>query len=183
MDKSDNNRVMFNLYKGRINRIQYLAGYASTLLLGVGSLFLWWLTGNYFGSKHATLLVGIPFTLWLVIILILFFYIIISLDVRRLHDLGRSWVSIFLIFILGPLFVIYLASTRGDRTANIYGDIPSGDIKDVIPTILGKIGVSKSTVQKSDLVSTSNNISPSKIFNIIMSIGIVTMIIVIYSLL
>jgi len=90
MDKSDNNRVMFNLYKGRINRIQYLAGYASTLLLGVGSLFLWWLTGNYFGSKHATLLVGIPFTLWLVIILILFFYIIISLDVRRLHDLGRS---------------------------------------------------------------------------------------------
>lgn len=62
-------------------------------------------------------------------ILIVVFWI--SVDIRRLHDLGKSgW---FLLWGLIPgvafVLVIYLLFAKGEAGSNKYGDIPSSKIR------------------------------------------------------
>ena len=52
---------------------------------------------------------------------------IITLIVRRLHDLGKSgwWFFIGLIPLVGAIYLIYLFVQEGDSGPNVYGSVPT----------------------------------------------------------
>ena len=54
---------------------------------------------------------------------------LLSLDIRRLHDIGKPgwWVVPLLIF--GPLSLLYLWFKKGQRTVNKYGKPPKPRIE------------------------------------------------------
>ncbi len=52
----------------------------------------------------------------------------IAVNVRRLHDIGRTgwWVLIGLIPVIGFIVLIVFAATEGDKGSNEYGSDPKG---------------------------------------------------------
>lgn len=82
-----------------------------------------------------TLIIGIIFTCFnlqlefgqnylFIIFLIAIIIPIISLTVRRLHDIGRSgcWIFIRLIPLIGGIWLLILLCTESDNFDNLYGE-------------------------------------------------------------
>nr|WP_321247474.1 DUF805 domain-containing protein [uncultured Psychroserpens sp.] len=61
----------------------------------------------------------------------------LALNVRRLHDIGKSggYIFINLIPIIGRIWYIVLVATEGEYGANYYGPDPKGDPFDEIDDI------------------------------------------------
>ncbi len=79
-------------------------------MAGIGETVIRWLGGL------TMLLFGIVGTVF-----------ILSLNIRRLHDLGKSawWLLFFFVPFLNLVFLIYLLVWKGQEGANQYGDKPS----------------------------------------------------------
>ncbi|MBQ9358934.1 MAG: DUF805 domain-containing protein [Abditibacteriota bacterium] len=53
----------------------------------------------------------------------------LSLDVRRLHDIGREWYWLFIVLIpiAGPIWLLVLDCKEGDRFDNSFGPDPKAE--------------------------------------------------------
>lgn len=53
----------------------------------------------------------------------------LSLTVRRLHDIGRSWqwILVSLIPVAGPIWLLTMLAQRGDPEPNAFGPNPIGE--------------------------------------------------------
>ena len=112
------NLKRFIWFSGRANRKEYLLANIPGLFI---TLAMYWvvLTASTFD--------GIPDIFWLLLILVLpAGYLALTAAVRRLHDLGMSWVSIilFLVPVIGFLAALYLFIKSGDAFTNDYGPAP-----------------------------------------------------------
>lgn len=110
-------------FRGRIDRLQYFYG----LLLKLGLMFVAGLIVimvNAIGlSESLTLMLALPPCLFVI-------WVNMSLQARRLHDMGQSgyWLLLYLVPILNYLFalVVYIAclAAEGNKKSNSYGDSP-----------------------------------------------------------
>ena len=70
-----------------------------------------------------------PVSIAAFVVLFLLYFPLLSVNVRRLHDIGKSgwWLFISLIPIIGGILLFYWLVKNGDVTANKYGDNPKND--------------------------------------------------------
>ncbi len=115
-------------FRGRIARDQFWARFLGT----VGTFVLAILVANGVGEQHPylkegnwkMLFVPIGIVAWLA-----FFWILLTIHVRRLHDLdcGAIFLLIHLVPIIGPIVaLIVLGSVKGTSGPNRYGPDPVG---------------------------------------------------------
>lgn len=116
MDYLNQIKDNFYSYKGRLNRKPYLIRYAIIIIIA----FLNRLAADTVGGPNAGQ--GIIFN----IIVFLLGVSIFMLDIKRLHDLGKSGYWVLLIFV--PLvnigFLLYLLIAVGETDTNEYGPNP-----------------------------------------------------------
>lgn len=105
-----------NLYAGRLNRRNYA--------LGVLMLFIVGVSANTFLKENNLFLIN---TL-LVLVSLLF---VVSLDVRRLHDVKKSgwWTILGFVPLVNIIFLFYLLKQPGDEKENIYGSKPEKKVR------------------------------------------------------
>jgi uncharacterized membrane protein YhaH (DUF805 family) len=110
-------------FRGRIGRLQYFYG----LLLKLGLMFV---AGLIVIMVYA---IGLPESLTLMLALppcLFVIWVNMSLQARRLHDMGQSgyWLLLYLVPIVNYLFalVVYIAclASEGNKKENRYGDRP-----------------------------------------------------------
>jgi len=105
------------IYSGRINRKNYFLG----LLFFFFCLFIVMIATSLALSSSETsgFLIGLA--------VFIFWFYILSLHVRRLHDFGQSgWmVFIFIVPLVNLIFLIQLLSTKSNDGINKYGVSPS----------------------------------------------------------
>lgn len=111
-------------FKGRIGRLQYFYGllFKLGLMFGVGLIiiFLFSITNEMEGM---TMIISLPLCLFVM-------WINLSLQARRIHDMGQSgfWLLLYLVPIVNYIFalVIYIAclASEGSKKANKYGTAP-----------------------------------------------------------
>jgi uncharacterized membrane protein YhaH (DUF805 family) len=111
-------------FQGRIGRLQYFYGllFNLGLMLGVGLIiiFLFSITNEMEGI---TMIISLPLCLFVT-------WVGLSLQARRLHDMGQSgfWLLLYLVPIVNYIFglVIYIAclASEGNKKANKYGTAP-----------------------------------------------------------
>ena len=118
------------MFDRRIGRLGYLLGFfylfVPVILLFILLFILTPLVGGRgFGEENVvtTVLNIITFIVGAVFI-VLFIPVVISLYVRRLHDLNKSWVWILLTLVpvVDFFFGLYLLFAPGDKEANQYGE-------------------------------------------------------------
>jgi uncharacterized membrane protein YhaH (DUF805 family) len=129
-------KYISNLFKGRINRRNFLIGLLFYFLLmmcsfaieGIISLMTPGTTCNY--PTNYSSLCGVGAVVGIVVFLLPVIFSF-SLAVRRVHDLGWSAWSLLLALI--PLVNLYfyfcLYFQRGQESSNKYGDNPSQNIR------------------------------------------------------
>lgn len=111
-----------NLFTGRIKRIPFAIG--SFFANSIFGLFLFYYYGN--------LRFDLYLYLWALFAICLFF--LISLMVRRLHDIDKSgfWVFVFVLPILNILMIFFLLIYPGKEESNSYGSrMDRGVIKSI----------------------------------------------------
>lgn len=112
MDLFERVKMDYFSYKGRLNRKPYILRYL--IMLAFMALGRMMMTPS--SSASLTNIVA-------AIILVACTISIAMLDIRRLHDLGRKWYWILVMFI--PLvnfaFILYLAIAIGEPNENEYG--------------------------------------------------------------
>ncbi len=125
MQEIEDGKVSQNSFRGRVTRKQYLKGF---VILILGSLLFFLL--DFLLKKYTSFSEG---TIENIIIIpaIVYFFIFLSLVIRRLHDLNQSgWVSLGLFIPIANLvLVFYLFFARGNEVKNKYGDRLSDDAK------------------------------------------------------
>ncbi|SHG59406.1 DUF805 domain-containing protein [Flavobacterium defluvii] len=126
-------KVVFENYanfKGRARRSEYwyfaLAnGIISFLLIIIGLIL-----GAIFGDAVTGAVIG-----YILFALYSFATILPGLGVivRRLHDVGKSGWFYFVAFIpfAGPIWILILLCTEGDRGSNQYGPDPKNEIEEI----------------------------------------------------
>lgn len=99
------------LCQGRTNRGTWLS---RVLLLGLGCLAFGMLANEVLGESGAA------------VFAMIFTWGALAVSTQRLHDIGRSGLSLLLLLIpvLGPLWVLLLLCRRGGEGKNRYGDDP-----------------------------------------------------------
>lgn len=116
------------LFKGRINRRNFLFGIFFSILLVLLYASLLGFIGRL--DEKGTILEKAGF-----IILIAFGY---SLYVRRLHDLGKSGLFSLLLIIpvVNTILFLYLVLFRGENKENHYGEppIPKLSLRQILTT-------------------------------------------------
>lgn len=57
----------------------------------------------------------------------------LAVSVRRMHDIGKSGWTIFVAMIplVGPIWILVLLFTEGDRGENYYGTDPKNEIEEI----------------------------------------------------
>lgn len=102
---------MKKLFNGRINRSMFIYGIGSSLIVA---------TIVYLLNKLS------PSPIIFLILIILIDVFIISLDIRRLHDLGYSgwWILVGLLPIVNTFCFLYLLVKGGHPKQNKYGPQP-----------------------------------------------------------
>ncbi|MNR34825.1 Inner membrane protein YhaI [compost metagenome] len=57
----------------------------------------------------------------------------LAVSVRRMHDIGKSGWTIFVAMIplVGPIWILVLFFTEGDRGENYYGTDPKNEIEEI----------------------------------------------------
>jgi uncharacterized membrane protein YhaH (DUF805 family) len=118
---------MKNLFKGRLNRRNFLIGFLLYLLIAfvlVILMVLPLLGSNSNDIPSLNILVFIVID----IILLIFAY---SLFIRRLHDIGKSgWYLLLVIIPVVIWFFLFWVSLKGgQKDSNKYGDKPSEKIR------------------------------------------------------
>jgi uncharacterized membrane protein YhaH (DUF805 family) len=110
-------------FRGRINRMQYFYGLLLKLgLFLVAGMLVIFTDLNGIKSDSA-LIVTLPLCLFVI-------WVNLSLQVRRLHDIGQSgfWLLLYLVPFLNYIFaiVIYIVclAAEGEKKPNKYGDAP-----------------------------------------------------------
>lgn len=106
----------FYTYKGRLNRKAYIIRYAILIIIVFINRVLVDTLGGV-NEGHSLL-----FNLIVLLVGISIFMI----DIRRIHDLGKSgyWVLLMLVPLLNIAFLIYLFVAKGNDTENEYGPNP-----------------------------------------------------------
>ncbi len=108
-------------FRGRIGRMRYFS------YLVLSSIFLMFVAGI-----AAAILLPVDLSASLYVYGVFFLCITVyglSLNVRRLHDLGNSgwWSLLTVLPIVNLLLMIYLVFFRGNKGRNGYGDKPIGN--------------------------------------------------------
>ena len=115
---------ILNLFKGRINRKQYIL--SLLLLFLIGCLFEAVLTGTIDGNQMRDIAINLmksnsllSYLLWILGTLLIFYST--SLTVRRLHDTGHSgwWV------LLGQITILVIIFIPSQNKNNKYGNLPT----------------------------------------------------------
>ena len=104
-----------NIFKGRISR----------------SAIAWWVVLMFLvritlSTVESTVQLGALLNFVAGTISLVTFALTLSAWVRRLHDIGKSgkYLFWFLVPVVGLVYLIVLASRRGDPVTNIYGPVP-----------------------------------------------------------
>ena len=115
-------KFISNLFKGRINRRNFVFGLISSIALFFIVLFV---SVAIFSYNTPTLV-----ALLLVIFIIAVMIFNISLFVRRWHDLGNSGWMVLLNFVpvINIFIVLYIIFKTGQSMENQYGKIPQSKI-------------------------------------------------------
>ena len=118
---------MEELFRGRINRRNYVIGLVSSLAIILLTFIIVSSLGNISG------LLGF---VWIVVFLVSIVFNI-SLQVRRWHDLNKSGYFVLISFVpsLGLLVLLFLSAKGGDKKENQYGSVPKMKIsfpKDIL---------------------------------------------------
>lgn len=103
----------FYSYKGRLNRKPYIIRYGILIIIMIlNKLLAQGLGGPNVGH-------GLVFNIVVVLIGVSIFMI----DIKRLHDLGKSgyWVLLMFVPLVNIIFLIYLLLAKGEPTENKYG--------------------------------------------------------------
>lgn len=109
------------LFRGRINRRNWIIGLTSTIVALVLSSYAFSAVGV--DSPVSILLVLSILPLFIVSIIIN-----LSLHIRRLHDLGASGWWFILVYIFSLFGFLYLGLAGGEKKENRFGKIPPTDI-------------------------------------------------------
>lgn len=121
-------QFLLNLYKGRLNRRNFIIGWAIFfMLIAMVSMMVY---GNQpQNNKMPT--VSPEQTVLMVISFIIFYYYVLSLYARRLHDIGLSGWFAVVTFIpyVNVLFLLAMAAIPGKKEDNKYGKKPHKDVK------------------------------------------------------
>lgn len=96
-------------FNGRARRQEYWMFVLFNSLFGLGILFIPFI--GFFISGIYSLAVFLPG---------------LAVTVRRLHDTGKSgvWYCVVFIPLAGPIWLIILLATEGERNVNMYGEDP-----------------------------------------------------------
>ena len=118
---------MKNLFKGRLNRRNFLIGFILYLL--IASLLVLFMILPLFSSNSN----DIPSLNILVFIVVDIILLVFgsSLFIRRLHDMGKSgW---YLLLVIIPVvvwfFLLWVFLKDGQKDSNKYGDKPSEKVR------------------------------------------------------
>src|SRR5690554_4762310 len=106
-------------FSGRSTRRQYWLFWLLSLILSVGAAFTdYYLFGRLLDPRHAGLLAAFAGIIHMIPL--------VTVTVRRLHDIGRSgwWYFIQLIPILGSLVLLYWMICPSEQWDNAYGPAP-----------------------------------------------------------
>ena len=121
------NVIIRNLFTGRMNRLEYFLGFLLLLLpfflIGILILVISLLVSN--SSKDT--IAGNGAVIYLIIFCLGYFVSIISVHIRRWHDLDKSGFLTFLLFIpvINIIAALILLFMPGDNTSNKFGDKPN----------------------------------------------------------
>ncbi len=123
---------MAYLFKGRINRRTWLLGNFELLFVAVVLSMLITLVFRIMGLEQDSALS--PTTL---VTILLVLPLILSLSVRRLHDIGKSgWLALIgFVPVLGSLLNLYLLLGTGESGNNQYGAVsqPKWNLRVLFP--------------------------------------------------
>jgi uncharacterized membrane protein YhaH (DUF805 family) len=114
-------KMIWNLYKERINRINFFVGIIIVFLIsGVVSSLMSILLFNAISDINT---LGLYHSVMIIIVTLLIGIFACSLIVRRLHDLGKPsiWSLIALIPLFNMFYLLYLMLTAGENKDNKYG--------------------------------------------------------------
>jgi len=110
------------LYKGRIRRKYWI----------LGTIF-WFVVFLVFTTIGALLLASVfpdadsgALTWFIVVVLVIFYYLVLSLSVRRLHDMNQTgWmILVFVIPLVNLIIFVYMLISEGTAATNNYGEPP-----------------------------------------------------------
>lgn len=115
------------LFRARIARGNYFVGHILLyLLIYVGAYIIGYIYGYLFGSTNTSALEGFVTILGFAV----FFIMVLSLTVRRAHDIGKS--EYYVLWLIVPLVGIFvglnLLFTKGEDKPNSYGNQPNKKI-------------------------------------------------------
>lgn len=123
-----------SLWQGRIARLNYFLGKCFTVLPIIVLSIIWWLLGAMAQESVSSIVINLTALLLVVLLfaaVIWYIYFIVSLDIRRLHDIGWSgwWTLTLFIPYLGLIPGLIILFKKGDEGTNAYGEAPHDDKK------------------------------------------------------
>jgi uncharacterized membrane protein YhaH (DUF805 family) len=112
-------------FKGRARAREYWY----FALLNISFAFVFYFVDNLLGINFEQNSGGLFYTLFLLGTIIPGF----AVAVRRMHDIGKSGLSLFLFFVpfIGMIWVLILLCTTGTRGGNKYGADPKDRYKEI----------------------------------------------------
>ena len=120
--------IIISLFRGRLNRRNWVIGLISSFI----SLCLLILFFGLFLSlfKSTNIVPANLSSIFIDILVAIYFAFNISLYVRRFHDIGKSGLDVFLLLIpiINLLIFFNLAFKKGDSGKNDYGEVSSVNI-------------------------------------------------------
>ena len=121
------------VFRGRASKTEFLYFFLSFVLtaISIEGAYLAEMYGGHLGVVGMVFDAIGPFLIILLSIVLLgSFPPLLSVSIRRLHDIGKSgWMLlIVLIPILGAVLLLFLFNVKGDAIENDYGHIPSNHL-------------------------------------------------------
>ncbi len=108
----------YAVFSGRASRIEYWMFVLINFLFGLGGILLSLLGLNF-------VLILYSLAIWIPTL---------AVQVRRLHDIGRSawWLLVLLIPLAGTIVLFIFDVLPGDPDTNLYGSVPPSDVSQLI---------------------------------------------------
>lgn len=107
------------LFIGRLNRKYFFLGF---IFVCAVNLIITGIVDSFYYDNQDSIIIHILAYFEV----IFFFFLYLSLFVRRLHDTNRSGKNIFWVFI--PIWLIVIISQKGTNAANNYGEVQKSKI-------------------------------------------------------
>ena len=119
----------YAVFSGRAQRAEFWYFHLFTILIGIVLRIISWLVKDpiIFSGYHS---LGLIYTLATIIPMI-------SVEIRRFHDIGKSgwWIFISLIPLVGPIWAIVLMMFDSQPGANKYGPNPKEKQQDAMSVL------------------------------------------------